>query len=226
MQVVFEKHRPAEYRYELENEFERLKIAKNSFCHIITPQEFKLDGLSLSTKKIGEGSSNLFKKQYSPEHFIEQYLNIINMLWKEELKTELDLTPEWVKSPKLKKKNNLHPDFKNKTESELLEILSRKTIYTNKKRYVVHGDLCPVNVIFDEKGRAIGLIDLGDMHMGNKMLDIAVLSWTIRGWFGREYENDFLTKLGVNSDDKELEYYRLIYDLSLPDYKSWGWIKE
>ena len=90
----------------------------------------------------------------------------------------------------------------------------------------MHGDLCPVNIIFNNSGRAIGLIDLGDMHMGNKMLDIAVLSWTIRGNFGRGYEDMFLEELGINPNDKDMEYYRLVYDLSLPDYKKWNWIKE
>lgn len=58
------------------------------------------------------------------------------------------------------------------------------------------------------------------------MLDIAILSWTIRGNFGKKYESIFLNELEVSSRDKRLEYYRLVYDLSLPSYKKWDWIKE
>lgn len=227
MQIIYEKHRPKEYKYELDNELKRLEIAKKSFRQIITPQKFRLDGLTLFTNKTGAGSSNLFKQQYPPEHFVKEYLHIISKLWEEELNTELELTPSWLKTPTLKESNKLHPDFNSKTETELLNILSRKSlIYKNKDRYVVHGDLCPVNIIFDSNGHAIGLIDLGDMHIGNRMLDIAILSWTIRGNFGKRYENMFLEALGLGPSDEIIEYFRLVYDLSLPDYKKWNWIKE
>jgi aminoglycoside phosphotransferase len=62
--------------------------------------------------------------------------------------------------------------------------------------------------------------------IGDKMLDIAILSWTIRGNFGKKYEVLFLKRLNVDPEDKMLEYYRLIYNLNLPDYKNWGWVKE
>ena len=64
------------------------------------------------------------------------------------------------------------------------------------------------------------------MHIGNRMLDIATLSWTIRGNFGKKYENMFLEALCLEPGDETIEYFRLVYDLSLPDYKKWNWIKE
>lgn len=224
--MMYEKYRPIEYQYELKNEYERLSIAKNSFRQILTPQEFELRNSTLFTAKIGSGDSTCFKQQYSPEHFIKEYLELIFKLWKEKLNTKIDLTPKWVRFPNLKNRDRLHPDFSDKTESDLVRILQQKPTHTNKDLRVVHGDLCPVNIIFDDDGKAIGLVDLGDMHIGDKMLDIAVLSWTIRGNFGKEYENIFLQELGISPCDKRLEYYRLIYDLSLPNYKKWNWIKE
>ena len=71
MQVTYKKHRPAEYRYELENEYERLKIAKRSFQIIVTPQNFDLNGSTLTTEKIGAGASILFKKQY-PQNILSK----------------------------------------------------------------------------------------------------------------------------------------------------------
>lgn len=226
MSIMYEKHRSTEYQFELENEFKRLKIAKDSFRQILTPREFKLNGETLFTEKVGAGASSLFKQQYPPEYFVKEYLCIVSKLWSEKLNTKTDLTPEWIKSPKLKDISKLHPDFSGKTKAELLEILSHRPTHKDDDNSVVHGDLCPVNIIFNNNGHAVGLIDLGDMHMGDKMLDIAVLSWTIRGNFGKEYENMFLKELDVNPNDKNMEYYRLIYDLSLPDYKKWNWIKE
>lgn len=222
---TYTKTRSSKYYYELTNELLRLNVAKQSFTSIITPRTFSLQGNTLSTSRIGAGSSDLYKNQFPPDHFIAEYENIIRSLWQETLRTNLNLTPQWVKNPKIKQLDKLHPDFKNKTRAELKEILYRKKPIITKQ-VVVHGDLCPVNIIFNESGKAIGLIDLGDMHVGDGMLDIAVLSWTIRGNFGRKYEKIFLDRFGLKPNDKTLEYYRLIYDLSLPSYKNWNWIKE
>ncbi len=226
MSITFTKNRPSEYLPELKNEYIRLGIAKKSFTTVMSPKYFSLNGNSLVTSKVGAGSSEKFKELYSPNHFIDEYIKIIKLLWREQLKTDIDLVPTWVKDPEYKPKNNLHPDFKCKTEKDLKEILSRKPILEQKGLTVVHGDLCPVNIIFNEFGQAIGVIDLGDMHIGDKMLDIAILSWTIRGNFGKKYEVLFLKRLNVDPEDKMLEYYRLIYNLNLPDYKNWDWIKE
>lgn len=226
MQMIYKKRRPAEYKYELENEYKRLKIAKDSFCQLLTPQKFELKNSTLFTERIGAGDSTCFKQQYPPGHFIKEYIKIIFKLWDEKLDTEIDLTPEWLKSPNLENRSHLHPDFKSKTKKELLKILQQRPTCASEDLRVVHGDLCPVNIVFDNDGHAIGVIDLGDMHIGDKMLDIAVLSWTIRGNFGKKYENMFLNELEINPHDKKLEYYRLVYDLSLPNYKKWDWIKE
>ncbi len=226
MTTAFTKRRPNQFLSELKDEYLRLNIAKASFMTVLSPRHFSLNGNSLTTSKIGAGSSEKFKKIYPPDHFVTEYVKIIKLLWCERLKTGMDLTPAWVKNPIYKPKRNLHPDFKNKTEKELKEILSRKPTLKPKELTVVHGDLCPVNIIFNELGEAIGVIDLGDLHVGDRMLDIAILSWTIRGNFGKKYELLFLNHLGIDFSDKILEYYRLIYNLNLPDYKNWDWIKE
>lgn len=226
MPIVYKKTRPEQYRYELENEFRRLEVAKKSFRHIMTPQNFWFENLTLATEAVGAGASIAYKRKYTAEHFVQEYTNILRKLWDEKLNTNEDLTPEWVANPIWKQKTNLHPDFQQKNKSELETILMNGKKYVKCKKTVVHGDLCPMNIIFDNDGHAAGLIDLGDLHMGNKMLDIAVLSWTIRGNFGKKYEESFLQNIGVEPDDEELEYYRLIYDLSLPDYKNWNWIKK
>lgn len=224
--MMYKKIRPPEYQYELKNELERLKIARESFKYILTPRHFKLKDSVLLTSKIGAGDSSNFKKDFTPEHFVDEYLKIIFRLWREKLDTNLNLTPEWIKNPTLKENVRLHPDFKDKAKAELLEIISRKPSCEKRAMRVVHGDLCPLNIIFDSCGHAVGLIDLGDLHIGDSMLDVAVLSWTIRGNFGKKYEKLFLKKLGIDILDKTVEYYRLIYDLSLPSYKNWNWIKE
>ena len=226
MTEYYRKERPQEYVYELQNEYHRLEIAKNSFHKIVIPAEFKFENNILVTSQIGSKSSDNFKKVCSPSWFIKEYCSLLDKLWSETLNTSQDLVPDWVKHPKYETKHNLHPDFQLKSEEELRQILSRRSEIETSKKVVVHGDLCPVNIIFDSDAHAIGLIDLGDLHLGDKMLDLAILSWTIRGNFGKKYERAFLEKYHLSPDNKIIEYYRLIYNLNMPEYKNWQWIKE
>ena len=132
MQVIYKKQRSAEYRYELENEYERLMIAKKFFQKIITPHRFKLNDLTLTTEKIGAGASTLFKKHYPPQHFIEEYLRIIRKLWDESLDIELKLTPKWVKEPILKNSIKLLQILKIGQRMSFLEYF-RENLFATKK---------------------------------------------------------------------------------------------
>lgn len=223
----FKKERQSRYFFELKNELVRLRVAKKSFRLVKTPERFFLKEDALYTSRVGYKASNYFKKTMAPEDIINEYVKLLKMFWNEDVKCDHDLTPEWVKRPALKRRRVelLHPDFKCRTKEELLEILKRGP-NTGNDKFPVHGDLCPVNIIFSRNGKAVGLIDLGDLHLGDRMLDVAVLSWTIRGNFGKKYERYFLDKLNLKIDYSMIEYYRLIYDLSLPEYKSWDWVKE
>ncbi len=223
----FIKTRPARYTHELENELLRLTIVRKYFKRVKVPERFYKKGSRLYTMRVGYKTSDYFKYKMSPEKIIDEYSDLLSALWKEKIECKKDLTPEWVKMPRIDKKiSMLHPDFRKRTRAELMKILKNKPAFNNDVIGPVHGDLCPVNIVFNRKGKAVGLIDLGDFHIGDRRLDIAVLSWTIRGNFGKKYEKLFLKKFNFDVNDNIIEYYRLIYDLSLPAYKNWNWIKE
>ncbi|MBQ9029606.1 phosphotransferase [Candidatus Saccharibacteria bacterium] len=223
---IIEKTRPPRYQRELEEEYKRLKIASTSLKYIKTPRPVNLTPGVLYTEKMPGHNSVYFKHSLPVTKILDEYVKILKMLSKELLKTTKDFTPNWVNHPKIIKKGNLHPDFKDKTIQELEAILKNRPNDIAENYGLVHGDLCPVNIMMDNNGAAYGLVDLGDMHMGDRRLDIAVLSWTIRGNFGPEAEKEFFRKVDESIDASIIQYYRLIYDMSLPEYKDWSWIKK
>ena len=222
---IYQKYRTDKYAEELEREYQRLVIAMASFKVLKTPRPIRLEKNCLYTERLPGANSAKLKSKIPTLDLIDEYVKITELLWSEKLNCTEDLTPSWVREPKLILKKNLHPDFRDKPLEELRQVLSLKPDVVGEDYKVVHGDLCPVNIMMDESKQAYGLVDLGDLHMGDRRLDVAILSWTIRGNFGPEYEELYLSKLDIPIDYDIINYYRLIYDLSLPPYKDWSWIK-
>lgn len=46
----------------------------------------------------------------------------------------------------------------------------------------VHGDLCPVNLLFGHDGQLVGVVDWEDSHMGDQLVDLAWCEWLVRTW--------------------------------------------
>lgn len=46
----------------------------------------------------------------------------------------------------------------------------------------LHGDLCPVNLLFDDQARFVGVVDWEDSHMGDHVVDLAWSEWIVRTW--------------------------------------------
>lgn len=46
----------------------------------------------------------------------------------------------------------------------------------------VHGDLCPVNVLFDHTGDLVGVIDWEDTRLDDPLVDLAWTEWLVRTW--------------------------------------------
>lgn len=46
----------------------------------------------------------------------------------------------------------------------------------------VHGDLCPVNVLFGRDLRLIAVVDWEDSHVGDPLLDLVWTEWLVRAW--------------------------------------------
>lgn len=46
----------------------------------------------------------------------------------------------------------------------------------------VHGDLCPVNVLFDDEAALVAVVDWEDSHIGEALDDFVWTEWLVRTW--------------------------------------------
>jgi len=120
------------------------------------------------------------------------------------------------------KHRQLHPDFSRLTLKELRDIVDQGP--GNQIRVLTHGDWCMPNIMMDDEGRVTGIVDLGELHVGDEKLDPAIMSWTIRANMGNQWEDRYLNSLNINSQDDGINYQRLIYDLGLEHSDPWSWL--
>jgi aminoglycoside phosphotransferase len=122
--------------------------------------------------------------------------------------------------------HSLHPDHAKSTPSELFELLRAGSGEPFVKRVVLHGDLCPPNLIFSPTGELRGMIDLGQMQVGPPNFDIAVLSWIIEALLGPLWSTLLLNARDLDRSARSIRFHRLMYDLSLMGHKPWSWIDD
>ena len=79
-------------------------------------------------------------------------------------------------------------------------------------KVLVHGDACLPNFIY--KGNTFsGYIDLGDMCVGSKEIDLAAGVWSLQYNLGKGYGASFLEQYGVeNVTEETVESLRLEYE--------------
>jgi kanamycin kinase len=76
-----------------------------------------------------------------------------------------------------------------------------------------HGDYCFPNVLIDD-GAVTGYLDLGELGVADRWLDIAVATWSCDWNVGPGWQDLFLDTYGIERDDDKIEFYRLLYDLA------------
>ena len=79
---------------------------------------------------------------------------------------------------------------------------------------VVHGDACVPNAIV-EGGRLTGVVDVGDLGVGDPWLDLSLCVWSMaRPGNGLAHEKDrFLHAYGADPRDPRLRWFQLVRDL-------------
>jgi kanamycin kinase len=76
---------------------------------------------------------------------------------------------------------------------------------------VVHGDACAPNTLLDAEGRWSGVVDAGDLGVGDRWADLAVAAVSL-GWnYGEGYEPLLLAEYGVPADPERAAYYRALW---------------
>ena len=106
---------------------------------------------------------------------------------------------------------DFHPEFAHLSAEEAVEHLER-TRPKAERLVVCHGDYCLPNVLIEE-GVATGFVDLGELGVADRWWDLAVATWSVTWNLGPGYEDLFLSEYGVERDDPQLEFYRLVYDV-------------
>ncbi|MGC9602439.1 MAG: phosphotransferase [Minisyncoccia bacterium] len=84
-------------------------------------------------------------------------------------------------------------------------------------KVLVHGDACLPNFIIKD-GKFSGYIDLKDMRIDNKEVDLAAGVWSLQYNFGVGLGKTFLEKYGVKNPTEEMvEQLRLQYEKAIED---------
>lgn len=229
------KLRPGSESSSLEDEARRTKWARK---HLPSPKKaytFRMPGVAMLITKTLEGSpSYKYIDILDPPTIIAglsvalrtmRNVNTDNFPFSPPIWT----TEQAVKSNVKKlaesktKHKELHPDFASRTLIELSDIVNAST--NDKEKVLSHGDLCMPNVLLDDGGKMTGIVDLGGLHIGNKHLDLAVMSWTVEASMGEKWSDYLLDQHGTTAEDQNIIYNRLAYDLGLNRPNPWQWIQ-
>jgi kanamycin kinase len=106
--------------------------------------------------------------------------------------------------------NQFHPEHRHLTATSALALLER-TAPEYEDLVVCHGDYCPPNALLCG-GKVTGYVDLGELGVADRWLDIAVGGWSA-GWnFGAELEPLFYEGYGIEPEPDRIAFYRLLWE--------------
>jgi kanamycin kinase len=105
-----------------------------------------------------------------------------------------------------------HEEFRHLEPEQMVERLEALRP-ADEDIVVCHGDYCFPNVLIDA-GMIVGYLDLGELGVADRWLDVAVGAWSTTWNLGPGYEDLFYESYGVDPDPDRIEFYRLLYDLA------------
>ncbi|QHC66519.1 phosphotransferase [Rathayibacter sp. VKM Ac-2759] len=77
---------------------------------------------------------------------------------------------------------------------------------------VVHGDACAPNTLLDDDGHWSGIVDVGDLGVGDRWADLAIAAMSLRWNYGDGLEPLLLEEYGIAPDDERAARYRALWD--------------
>ena len=78
---------------------------------------------------------------------------------------------------------------------------------------VCHGDACAPNTLIDQRGEWAAHVDLGNLGLGDRWADLAVLSWSTVWNYGEGWESNIYATYGIEPNLEKIRYYRLLWEL-------------
>jgi kanamycin kinase len=231
------KLRPGSEREILTNEAQRINWIRKqtkipvsqSIGSIGTPYV----GMLFTRTVDGEPAHHLINK-LAPKKLVLALSDGMKQVQQESLPDFPFAPPEWVTNKAVsfrrihdldelrQKGKKLHPSFDMLSKADLIKIIDQGPDVCEQQAFV-HGDLCMPNMLMSPIGKFTGLIDLGALHVGNPILDMALLAWCINDNLGPKWADYFLKLHDLNDKDSQVQFYRLAYDLSLNFPDPWGW---
>ena len=76
---------------------------------------------------------------------------------------------------------------------------------------IVHGDACAPNTLIRGDGSFAGIVDVGDLTLGDRWADLAVASMSLEWNFGPGWEPIFFDAYGIEPDDRRIAYFRQLW---------------
>lgn len=77
---------------------------------------------------------------------------------------------------------------------------------------VCHGDPCAPNTIVDETGEFVGLVDLGELGVGDRWSDLGAAHWSLEHNFGPGWWARFLAAYGIADDPVRRDFHRRVWE--------------
>ncbi|MDO5678234.1 MAG: phosphotransferase [Propionibacteriaceae bacterium] len=77
---------------------------------------------------------------------------------------------------------------------------------------IVHGDPCVPNVLLNDDGGFVGMVDLGELGVADRWADLAVASWSLIHDFGEGADKEFWTTYGEAPDPERIRRYLNAYE--------------
>ena len=78
---------------------------------------------------------------------------------------------------------------------------------------VCHGDACAPNTLLAADGSWVAHVDLGNLGVGDRWADLAVMSWSADWNYGPGWEQHIYDAYGIEADVEKIHYYRLLWEL-------------
>lgn len=77
---------------------------------------------------------------------------------------------------------------------------------------LVHGDACSPNTLLDPLGHFAGIVDVGDLAVGDRWADLAVASMSLAWNYGPGWDALLYETYGIERDPERIRWYRALWD--------------
>lgn len=116
-----------------------------------------------------------------------------------------------LEAGQIEPERDFHEEFSHLSARQAVALLEQSGP-DSEDLVVCHGDYCLPNILI-EAGIATGFVDLGELGVADRWWDLAVATWSLTWNLGPSYEDLFLSEYGVEKNDRQREFFRLMYDV-------------